>query len=961
MQDIVFYAAVLCETQGIVRDSANARNQSAPVLVLGVSACLKMRLFAACNVATPYPVASCSGISDWIWRMDADFERDTPSKLVADADGIFVHTVTDTVDGKTVNFTEFVIPISNMNTQELTAWLGNEKKRSGLIGELVGYDSEGNAVFVLQIDDFTVRNRVGGLGDPTAIEQEVATRSQTVQMIRAAVSSSAATKQDRLTSANAGANISIDENGVISNTYTYSLPSATTGSKGGVILATAAETKSGSNATKAITPAGFLSAISGNDPIIAKSAIQTFQPIIELGSASNVSLKSGGAYRLSAVSGNHYLTVSDVPADKYGTDAHVELFVGGTTLVHVLDPLILMDALIPNAVNDCVIKFRDGTARLFVEDHAYGYVVTVAGGTEGTVFGGSLHYGLTGAAASYIAFANSLNGQTVILPGTASVNRAVNVVGNGYTQTVISGGISCTSKTTFSNLGMNGVSVLGGTMTLGDVYIPSGATVSVSDGGGLVIERVSGDGGTIDLGGSYVRTNSHITAEGCTFTSGNNSTLNGGAFYGTTSNTVLELKFCTFTGNHAVRLGGAVSVDTYATVSFSDCVISGNSNDFGYTDTGIFAGANGIVQFMGGNTVSDRVNANSGTFIVEGSNAFLNTVIGTSSTVLISSGAIVDLTGNTNNPTINPGSGVTFAPGGATVYPSAGSASAYMLGGVTVPKLGNTNVIDLGGTHTSIRYGSSAVFSSVVITGAANVAIAIGGDYDNGVVDLSGCTFTNNAGNYGAAVNMKNSSSVLTATQCVFRSNSATDAAALTIWGGSASFDGCEWSDNSAYPGAPTALSLANGASVVLTGCSFGAGQTIVYANSANLVLEGSNVIDNVSGASGVVSISSGAIVTLAGSIAPGSGGITLYGGLSENLTAIIGSGGVSRTFEECEIHGSTINSAGLIYGATIYPGQYGHDVVYTEDGGTTSSSTLVGADSSFAVPGALMRVEKYD
>ena len=207
MPDIVFYAAVN-ETQGIVRDSANARNQAAPILVLGVSACLKMRLFAACNVATPYPVASFSGISDWNWRMDADFERDTPSKLVADEGGISVRTVTDTVDGETVSFTEFVIPITDMNTQELSAWLGNEKKRSGLIGELVGYDSNGNAVFVLQIDDFTVRNRVAGLADPNAIEQEVATRSQTVQMIQAAVSSSAATKQDKLTSANAGANIS---------------------------------------------------------------------------------------------------------------------------------------------------------------------------------------------------------------------------------------------------------------------------------------------------------------------------------------------------------------------------------------------------------------------------------------------------------------------------------------------------------------------------------------------------------------------------------------------------------------------------------------------------------------------------------------------------------------------------------------------------------------------------------
>ena len=741
MQDIVFYAAVN-ETQGIVRDSANARNQAAPILVLGVSACLKMRLFAACSVATPYPISSLGGISDWNWRMDADFDRDTPSKLVADAGGISVRTVTDTVDGETVNFTEFVIPISDMNTQELTDWLGNEKKRSGLIGELVGYDSEGNAVFVLQIDDFTVRNRVAGLGDPTAIEQEVATRSQTVQMIRAAVSSSAATKQDRLTSANAGANISIDENGVISNTY--SLPSATTESRGGVILATAAETKSGSNATKAITPACFLSALSGNDPIIAKSAIQAFQPIIELGSATSATIAPGSAYRLSAVSGNHYLTVSDVPADKYGTDAHVELFVGGTTLVHVLDPLILMDALIPNAVNDCVIKFRDGTARLFVEDHAYGYVVTVAGGTGGTVFGGSLHYGLTGATASYIAFANSLNGQTVILPETASVNRAVNIVGNGYTETVISGGISCISKTTFSNLGMNGVSVLGGTMTLGDVFIPDGATVSVI-GGGLAIEKVTGDGsGVIDLGGTHIQVDTGSAgASGCNF-EGGSSYLGGAIRLNYASGTFSDCQFnsnaapiaagadggalylnngsasfvrCSFSHNTA-NAGAAMTIAACA-VSVDSCVITSNgaSNNYGIVNIGsasvatltntivsantytadmgdIYIASSGTVYLDGGNTIKKCVVAASGQLYIGGSNAIeliKSRGGGNGGTVTISSGAILDLTGNSNATPINPGGGIVVS-GGCTVVNSAG-----------------VSVSIAGGTYTQINNDGTTV------------------------------------------------------------------------------------------------------------------------------------------------------------------------------------------------------------------------------------------------------------
>ena len=176
MQDIVFYAAAN-ETLGVVRDYANIRNQSAPILVLGVSVCLKMRLFADSESTSAYPIASFCGITTWKWRMDADFDRDTPSKLVADTGDISVQTVTDTINGETLSFTEFAIPISDMNTVELTEWLGTEKKRSGLTGELVGYDSSGNAVFVLQIDDFTVRNRVAGLNEPTSNQQVYLTSS----------------------------------------------------------------------------------------------------------------------------------------------------------------------------------------------------------------------------------------------------------------------------------------------------------------------------------------------------------------------------------------------------------------------------------------------------------------------------------------------------------------------------------------------------------------------------------------------------------------------------------------------------------------------------------------------------------------------------------------------------------------------------------------------------------------
>ena len=187
MQDLIFYVAAN-ETLGAVRDYANMRNESAPTLVLGVSVCLRMRLFTERNVATPYPISAFSGIAAWNWSMDGDYDHSTTCKLTADAGAITVHSVSDSINGETMTFTEFVIPISTMNTEELTAWLGTAESKRGLTGELVGYDTDGNAVFVLQIENFTVRNRVTGIGEPTSQNQELVTRTEAQSMILYAIS-----------------------------------------------------------------------------------------------------------------------------------------------------------------------------------------------------------------------------------------------------------------------------------------------------------------------------------------------------------------------------------------------------------------------------------------------------------------------------------------------------------------------------------------------------------------------------------------------------------------------------------------------------------------------------------------------------------------------------------------------------------------------------------------------------
>ena len=93
MQTITLYVNAE-STLGTVRDYANARNASAPTLTRGVSACLKMRVFASGENTDPYPLNELTGIPSWMWVMDDDFDSTSRYILVADHSDISVQNVT---------------------------------------------------------------------------------------------------------------------------------------------------------------------------------------------------------------------------------------------------------------------------------------------------------------------------------------------------------------------------------------------------------------------------------------------------------------------------------------------------------------------------------------------------------------------------------------------------------------------------------------------------------------------------------------------------------------------------------------------------------------------------------------------------------------------------------------------------------------------------------------------------
>jgi hypothetical protein len=430
---------------------------------------------------------------------------------------------------------------------------------------------------------------------------------------------------------------------------------------------------------------------------------------------TSVTLQPDTAYKIYATSQAITLNANPPAAGKWAYEGHLEIFTAGTGYIVTGSNVVLANALEPDSVNNCTVRFHDGLAIISVEDHIAGYIV-VNGSTSGD---GSLYYGITTSTNDYVAFDASLNGQTIPLAGAVAEGEK-HVVGNGYTETILTGDVDCgTSKFTVANLGLNNVQITGGTMTLGDVNIPSGSTVAFN-GGGLAIEKVTGAGSAsvIDLGynsvtqtgGTRIVVSSGVTASAneCTFTHGLASNNNGGAF-NISSGGVARFNSCGFAFNTATR-GGAFYFTNGASGVFSGCYFDSNFANAGdhvafYGGTGSFDGCTferahiaameirnaAVVEitncsFDSSCMIQNTANAGNAFVSFGGSNAMTNIVSGASMTVTLTSGAVVDLTGNTNTTPINPGGGV-IVDGGCQVITSAGSTVS--IAGGTYTKINN--------------------------------------------------------------------------------------------------------------------------------------------------------------------------------------------------------------------------------------------------------------------------------
>ena len=390
---------------------------------------------------------------------------------------------------------------------------------------------------------------------------------------------------------------------------------------------------------------------------------------------------------------------------------------------------------------------------------------------------------------------------------------------------------------TVAQIASNNVLVAGGTITLTGNASASNVTLTggtVGSAGGLVGILAGGyrlrltscliSGNTTynngNGGAAFLRSASAaLICSGCTAT--NNSGYAGGFARADLTGTI-ELYDCLISGNtcNQYGLGGAIEVSNKGNLIMSNSVVSGNVRSTTVTPDDLHvAGASGAVAsatLLGGNTVGYIGVSAYGSVFVNGSNK-IDSVTGTSGSILLSSGAILDLTGNTNSVPISPGGVITFAPGGATVYPSAGSSYAYMLDNIALSSgayLTSTG-INLVLTHVSIAARQSgAVRAPVIVGGSAQFGGAfeaqaqstylnidggtISGCYapqgggiclgSNAVVDVTSCTISGCTAGYGAAAAMRSTSATLNLSSCIFSNNTGADD--ICIFGGTVNLKG---------------------------------------------------------------------------------------------------------------------------------------------------------------------------
>lgn len=460
--------------------------------------------------------------------------------------------------------------------------------------------------------------------------------------------------------------------------------------------------------------AGFGMVISGGTKVeLARSRAVTTIPA----ASTTVTIQPGEAYVIDASTTSKTLNMGTVSAGHYGLDAHLEIFVANTGYVHVGSNVTLVDALAPDSVNNCIVRFHDGHAIISVEDHVGAYMVNSAGTVNSN---GNLYYGMAqaGSAYRYIGFRSELNTSAISFNGVTAAN-VKKIVGNGTdVGPTLSGSVSAgASGITLRDVKLSNVTLTGGSMTLGYVNVVSGSTVGATTGTAIIqhaegagtivinsnavlngaeidcyVQAVSGlpiiganstfnlsGSGVLDLAGTKITTsgtNAKINITGMTITSGGLSTTNGGGFLIQNAGSGF-FSDCLFAYNSSTNYGGAVYI-TKGNATLVSCSVLNNDATIGQAIM-VQSGTMNLVdcdfRHARGNRAQNITLNTAGTVSIAGTCRFTGVVskanASAKGTLIISSGAVIDLSGNSISVPIIPG-GSIIINGACTVVNSAG-------------------------------------------------------------------------------------------------------------------------------------------------------------------------------------------------------------------------------------------------------------------------------------------------
>ena len=494
-------------------------------------------------------------------------------------------------------------------------------------------------------------------------------------------------------------------------------------------------------------------------------------------------------------------------------------------------------------------------------------------------------------------------GATVATPGGVSVISGTSISGNGVIDLSshnIHAGASSTEP-----LYISGCTITGGITT----QYGQGAAIYQFRGRLTCNDCLfTGNKGNATEAHSVIGTagNGQITLTNCVFSA--NTSIHGAPVSPTNNMPDNYIISCTFKDNTGAVYGGALSFGAPCVVSA--CTFENNTATYGSAAWNNAVPASSLVfkdcHFGVKQAIClNGVNDSQGTIpkrgiTLQGSNYFGNgagiyCVNGYNNEVIVDSGAIIDLTGNSTTLPINPcgnsaslyGGGITFAPGGATVYPSAGSASAYVLGGIKVPQIGNTNVVNLN--NKNIVHDGIAYASRCTITGGS-------------------------ATQYGGAFNVTNTTGDLSLTSCIVSGNSIPTTGncfggGIRVNGGKATVVSSIISGNIGQFGKDVYVDV--GGSLSISGSTVG---HIMAYRGATVTFSGDNKLERLN-----------AYMTNSGAF------VVIFSGASINLTSSID-----------PVGGITVKTGGCIINNTSF-GSPSSDTVYTSivSSGGGASGTL--------------------